>query len=59
MEKVRPWRDQPSDQGRLKNRTEQMGDEDPAYVHSRRSCIIVLLQASPRSHYVHIKRRSR
>ena len=27
MEKVRPWCGQPSDRGRLKNRTELLGDD--------------------------------
>jgi len=36
MEKVRPWCGQPSDRGRLKNRTEQAqgrreGDDHPAF----------------------------
>jgi len=32
MEKVRPWCGQPSDRGRLKNRTEQNGATEPRTV---------------------------
>ena len=39
MEKVRPWCGQPSDRGRLKNRTEQNRTEDQ---HATLLCIYVL-----------------